>query len=125
MARELLNPKSVGLVTPTQQLMQAALEVRATRAKLLAENVANVDTPGYLARDVRFQSAINRVLQQGIEQGASVETTLALQNLRYDRNDVNLNQQLAKVYNNSLSYVATLKLYGDSIRRLDQAMPKG
>lgn len=105
--------------------MQAALEVRAMRAKLLAENVANVDTPGYLARDLRFQSAINRVLQQGIEQGASVETTLALQNLRYDRNDVNLNQQLAKVYDNSLSYVATLKLYGDSIRRLDQAMPKG
>ncbi|MBV8361316.1 MAG: flagellar basal body rod protein FlgB, partial [Deltaproteobacteria bacterium] len=31
--------------------MEAALQIRSARAELLAGNVANADTPGYMARD--------------------------------------------------------------------------
>jgi flagellar basal-body rod protein FlgB len=36
-----------------------ALEVRSRRAELLAANLANADTPGYKARDIRFQDVLS------------------------------------------------------------------
>jgi len=115
------------VVAPAQQVMEAALELRSLRANLLAQNVANADTPGYLSRDIRFQDAIDRMVEQGKTETAAAQTTstVALQNLRFDRNDVDLNQQLAKVYDNSLGYLATLKLYGDSMGRVREAMANG
>jgi flagellar basal-body rod protein FlgB len=112
----------MNIVGPAQQLMAAALEVRSERAKLLAQNVANADTPGYLARDINFQSAVDAMLSQEGAQSADAATTVVAQNIRFDRNDVDLNQQLAKVDDNALTYVATLKLYGDSMGRLMTAM---
>ena len=41
-----------------------ALDVRADRARILAGNLANVDTPGYLARDVDYKTILGRVAQQ-------------------------------------------------------------
>ncbi|HEC11725.1 MAG TPA: flagellar basal body rod protein FlgB [Acidiferrobacteraceae bacterium] len=35
-----------------------ALQLRAKRTELLAANMANAETPGYLARDFNFQSAL-------------------------------------------------------------------
>ena len=103
--------------------MTAALQVRAARAELLAGNVANADTPGYTARDIKFDDALKRVLENGDQGqgGSSFETVTARENLGFDRNDIDINEQLAKSYENSLSYVATLKLYGDSMGRLKSA----
>ncbi len=41
-----------------------ALDVRADRARILAGNLANVDTPGYLARDVDYKAILGRVARQ-------------------------------------------------------------
>ena len=110
------------ILQPEQQVMVAALQVRAARAELLAGNVANADTPGYLARDIKFDAALKSVLENGDQQGgSSFETVTARENLGFDNNDIDINQQLAKSYENSLSYVATLKLYGDSMGRLVSA----
>lgn len=35
-----------------------ALEVYSKRAEVLADNLANADTPGYLARDIDFRAAL-------------------------------------------------------------------
>jgi flagellar basal-body rod protein FlgB len=113
----------VEILQPEQQVMQAALQVRAARAELLAGNVANADTPGYMARDIKFDDALQKVLDSGDQQQgqSSFETVTARENLGFDNNDIDINQQLAKSYENSLSYVATLKLYGDSMGRLTSA----
>jgi flagellar basal-body rod protein FlgB len=50
---------------------EQALKVRARRAEVLASNLANVDTPGYKARDVDFQ----RVLKQEMVQPVRLQTT--------------------------------------------------
>jgi flagellar basal-body rod protein FlgB len=38
----------------------AALDVRARRSELIANNLANADTPGYQARDIDFRQAMAR-----------------------------------------------------------------
>jgi flagellar basal-body rod protein FlgB len=109
------------ILQPEQQVMTAALQVRAARAELLAGNVANADTPGYQARDLKFDAALKSVMENCSQGGSSFETVTARENLGFDGNDIDINQQLAKAYENSLSYVATLKLYGDSMGRLKSA----
>jgi flagellar basal-body rod protein FlgB len=41
-----------------------ALDVRATRQALLSSNIANADTPGYLARDVDFSASLAGALRR-------------------------------------------------------------
>jgi flagellar basal-body rod protein FlgB len=41
-----------------------ALDVRAYRQELLSSNIANVDTPGYKARDVDFASSLAGALKK-------------------------------------------------------------
>ncbi|HVS77772.1 MAG TPA: flagellar basal body rod protein FlgB [Steroidobacteraceae bacterium] len=42
-----------------------ALKVYAQRAEVLAANLANADTPGYLARDIDFRAALAAAGPQG------------------------------------------------------------
>ncbi|MBM7456542.1 flagellar basal-body rod protein FlgB [Oceanisphaera litoralis] len=51
---------------------QHALVARSERAELLAGNLANADTPGYKARDMDFQAALN---QAQTHQGFSLNRT--------------------------------------------------
>jgi flagellar basal-body rod protein FlgB len=119
---ELLWGIGVAILGLHQQVMEAALQLRSTRAELLAANLANADTPGYLARDIDFDQALQSLIGGITDQRLSTTKTAALENLRYDKNDIDSSQELAKAYDNSLSYVATLKLYGDSIERLKSAV---
>ena len=102
--------------------MEAALQVRSARAELLASNVANADTPGYVARDIDFDQALKGAIAGENTAAAPSSNTATLENLRFDRNDTDPSQELAKAYQNSLDYVATLKLYGDSLERLKAAI---
>lgn len=40
-----------------------ALLIRERRAEVLAQNLANADTPGYKARDLDFKSLINQAME--------------------------------------------------------------
>jgi flagellar basal-body rod protein FlgB len=54
----------------------AALDVRAKRNELIANNLANADTPGYQARDIDFRQAMARA-SGGATNGVSLSTTQA------------------------------------------------
>ena len=43
----------------------AALQLRSHRQAVLASNLANADTPGYQARDIRFADALQARMQGG------------------------------------------------------------
>ena len=47
------------------ELYQHALELRSQRANVLANNIANADTPGYKARDIDFQQMLRQRLGEG------------------------------------------------------------
>lgn len=48
---------------------EAAFKLRAQRAELLAENMANVDTPNYKAKDLNFRQALARETGEGAQFG--------------------------------------------------------
>ncbi|MCL6270106.1 flagellar basal body rod protein FlgB [Sansalvadorimonas sp. 2012CJ34-2] len=45
-------------------LHQQALEFRSQRAEVIAGNLANVDTPGYTAKDLDFSKALEQAREQ-------------------------------------------------------------
>jgi len=51
-----------------------AMQLRAKRAEVLANNLANSDTPGFKARDFDFQSALDDAVEQS-KTGTSQATT--------------------------------------------------
>lgn len=50
-----------------------ALQLRAARAEILANNLANADTPNFKARDINFQAAL--AAQMPKEQSLNMERT--------------------------------------------------
>ena len=54
-----------------------ALDVRSRRGELIANNLANADTPGYQARDIDFRQAMARAAGEQTASGVHLSTTNA------------------------------------------------
>lgn len=52
---------------------EQALRLRASRSAVLANNLANADTPGFKAKDIDFKSVLSGQLAMG--QGGSMQVT--------------------------------------------------
>ena len=118
-----------------------ALTLRSERQRLLASNIANADTPGYVARDMDFASALREAT------GSALAGTPALQalrtslsalsggsaaeaHLRYaapsqsnlDGNSVDMDRERASFADNSVKYEATLRFINSHVRTMLDAM---
>ncbi len=120
---------------------EAALRLRAERTQVLANNIANADTPGYKARDIDFRSALSRAMDGG---AASLKTTdkghmsaasgLTVANgqveLMYrepnqpalDGNTVEAHVEQAEFARNALEYQASLKFLEGKSKGLIKAL---
>jgi flagellar basal-body rod protein FlgB len=62
-------------LTDTLNFQSEALMLRSERQRVLASNIANADTPGYLARDMNFAQALREATGQGSEIKAAATST--------------------------------------------------
>ncbi|MFG0832361.1 lateral flagellar basal body rod protein LfgB [Aeromonas bivalvium] len=112
-----------------------ALDVRADRARILAGNLANVDTPGYLARDVDYKSILGRVAQQvaAKEEGSAIATgnlQQAMQQPLYripyqvsmDGNTAELSVEQSKFANNATDFQTSLTFLNMKITGIAKAI---
>lgn len=112
-----------------------ALTLRAHRSGLLAANIANADTPNYLARDVNFQASLAAAL--GRQQGLSTTHRLHFSGARgaaaeplyrvptqpsVDGNTVDVEYEKAVFADNALRYQASLTLLGNRVKKLLSAI---
>jgi flagellar basal-body rod protein FlgB len=117
----------------------AALDVRARRTELIANNLANADTPGYKARDLDFRQAMARAAGETPTSGVHLATTrsghiggnamadvAANPDLRYrtplapalDGNTVDAQLEQAAFAENAVRYQATLTFLNSKFRGL-------
>ncbi|MGN4934209.1 lateral flagellar basal body rod protein LfgB [Aeromonas rivipollensis] len=110
-----------------------ALDVRADRACILAGNLANVDTPGYLARDVDYKSILGRVARQVAagEQGSAIsqgETDMQhpLYRIPYqvsmDGNTAELSVEQSKFASNATDFQTSLTFLNMKITGIAKAI---
>ena len=110
-----------------------ALDVRADRARILAGNLANVDTPGYLARDVDYKSILGRAARQVAagEQGSAIsqgETDMQhpLYRIPYqvsmDGNTAELSVEQSKFASNATDFQTSLTFLNMKITGIAKAI---
>jgi flagellar basal-body rod protein FlgB len=95
----------MSLLDTTQYALEAAMQGSMMRQQLLANNLANVDTPGFQRQDVNFQATLNTAIQSGtpLDQVAFKPFT-DHQVTRADGNGVNVDQESADMAENGLLY---------------------
>ncbi len=108
-----------------------ALELRTERARILAGNLANVDTPGYLARDVDYKSILSRVASQVETSRQSSSVSMSeLDHPLYrvpeqpslDGNTAELGVEQGKFANNAMEYQTTLAFLNMKISGIAKAI---
>lgn len=58
-------------MTSSLDFHSKALVLRAERQRVIASNIANADTPSYVARDLNFKDAMNNATSGGLSLSAS------------------------------------------------------
>jgi len=103
-----------------------ALDLTAQRQNLLTQNVANIDTPGYHARDIDFRRQLEQALDFGDEQAAPVfaQEVPGLV-ARPDGNNVDIDRESLLMAQNQLQYQTEVALLRSEMNRLQTAISGG
>jgi flagellar basal-body rod protein FlgB len=83
--------------------IHSALDGLAARQRVIADNIANVQTPGFLAGRVTFEAALGDAVRSGT---GHVEPTVSrsLEPTREDGNNVNLDHEVLANIDTGLRY---------------------
>lgn len=103
-------PDLVGDVT--MRALSQALTGLSMRQRTIADNMANVDTPGFLAGKVDFESSLKSALAERIDpRTANLATARSLEPTRANGSNVNLDEESVAGHETLLStQLATLAL---------------
>lgn len=130
------------------RFQQQALSLLNKRQGILASNIANVDTPGYLARDIDFSHQLKTALKQQREDEASRPLTLNLTSrvhipatalmvdygqLLYripdqpavDGNTVDMDRERISFVDNNVKYQTSLTILGSQIKNMMSVINQG
>jgi flagellar basal-body rod protein FlgB len=97
------------LFDTTQTGLERALSGSSMRQQAIAQNLANVNTPGYRRQDVDFASALHAAWDQGTQKVESVDPTVAVDQsavMRADGSSVDIDTEAAAQAKNGLQYEA-------------------
>jgi flagellar basal-body rod protein FlgB len=115
------------LFDPTMRGLASALTLHQRRHEVLASNLANVETPGFRARELDFQQALRTAFEatRPAEAGPGLGPHVvedAEAPARADGNTVDVDLQMAKLSANGGRYVALAKLLQTRILQLRLAI---
>ena len=123
-------------LTQTLDFQSQALTLRSERQRLIASNIANADTPGYVAREMNFAQALRdatgagqpaaqltasqpgHIGSNGAVGATSVSTLMyaSPSQTNLDRNTVDMDRERASFADNTVKYEATLRFIGANVK---------
>jgi len=132
----------INRLTDSLAFQGQALSLRSERQRLIASNIANADTPGYVARDINFAQALREAtgtlkpVNTAIANpqpgnlaaggfGARSETALLYANpsqTNLDRNTVDMDRERANFADNAVKYEATLRFINGDVKTMLDAI---
>jgi flagellar basal-body rod protein FlgB len=83
--------------------LNSALDGLALRQRVIADNVANIQTPGYHAQRVAFEDELARAVKHG-SGAVSAHVARSLEPTREDGNNVNLDSETLLNVDTNLRY---------------------
>jgi flagellar basal-body rod protein FlgB len=108
------------------ELIEAGLRAEGLRQKAIANNVANLETPGYRRIDVKFEELLAKALKSSGEIDLEDIEPLIHQPkktpLKSNGNDVNLESEVGQLVQNALRYKTYIRLLNKKYRQIEMAM---
>jgi flagellar basal-body rod protein FlgB len=118
----------VTLIDNTQLALERAISGASMRQSVLANNLANAETPGFQRSDVDFHSALTQAMDTG--DAATIDAVQFTprqdpQTLRADGNGVDIDTESAAMAKNGLEYEALVSVAKSRIEIFQSAMGVG
>jgi len=109
---------------PASQMLSKVLDLATVRQRVLAHNLANLNTPGFTRSDLKFTEELAAAARKGPEAVARLnvqpyrdESTPA----RFDGNNVQLETELAEMSKNALLYQMAVQALNSRVSMLRMA----
>ena len=113
-------------VTDSQfDMLSRLLNVASLRHQVIAQNVANVNTPGYRQRDVSFEDTFLRQLDTNDPRGTAaaprvIEGSGGAE--RIDGNNVDIDMEIGRLQKNTLLHNAFVQILAGNIATMRSAI---
>ena len=106
-------------------LVEKALNVRAFYHRVLASNLANVETPGYKEKDINFNEALeSKIGREGSEIAVKEKATADGVNST-DGNTVNMEDQITRMTENNLYFTSLARVITKKFAMMRYAITEG
>lgn len=123
-------------ITPESvRLLREGMSQTAFRHNLITHNIANVDTPGYVRKDVTFDEALKRATVELVSQKQKSEGVSARKasvrlsvyedgrpSLRQDGSNVDIDEEMALMAMNAGDYLKYVELHDRQMRLIRAAI---
>ena len=107
-------------------LLEAGIRAESLRQKTIANNVANLETPGYRRVEVRFEELLTKCLASSDEVDLSKIEPEVYQPrdtpVKSNGNDVNYEGEVGQLIKNAIRHKALIRLLSKKYNQMDQAI---
>jgi len=111
-------------------VLGAAMHANAARTDVIMNNIANNDTPGFVASTVDFESALGRAIDNWRATGqldlSQVRPNIRAQDpgfaFRMDGNSVDMESEMVRLYTNIVKYETMVNSVMNNSKRLNMAI---
>ncbi|WP_250443808.1 flagellar basal body rod protein FlgB [Actinotalea sp. C106] len=104
--------------------MNSALDGLAMRQRVIADNIANIQTPGFLAGRVSFEQSLADAVSSGSRRTGAVTAQVdrSLEPTRLDGNNVNLDTETLLNVDTNLRYQLATQAVSGTFSKMRSAM---
>ena len=110
-------------------LLARMMDLHAAKHRIIAQNVANVNTPNYRARSFEFESSLRNAMSRGDAQSySSIEGWVKRPNntpVRNNGNNVDIEKEVGALSGNATTYQIYTDLYSRKSRMVKAAIKGG
>ncbi len=106
----------------TMTALHSALRGLSTRQRVIADNVANIQTPGFRAGRVEFEAALVSALDDGDTPTVSPATTRSNAPTRLDGNNVSIDDETVAMLETTMRYELTVRAMTEKFALLRTAI---
>jgi flagellar basal-body rod protein FlgB len=92
------------VIDPTMQAIQTSLDGLAARQRIIAQNLANSETPGYISQNVNFEDSLRSAMSKGDPSDASISTANSMDATLPNGNNVNVDAETVSLVDTGLRY---------------------
>ena len=112
------------MANPVVQKLQAGITFTARRHEVIANNIANITTPGFKAKDLSEKNFISTLARIGdrIEDAMQVINSPDAGVPRPDGNNVNIEREMTKLSSNAIRHNILISLLSKQFRMLESAL---